>query len=414
MLNEKYFELFPTTHFIEGDFNNCLYNTLTGDIIELSEFQLNIIKKNRVSKMVNESNYEFYKQLDLNMYGEFTEQINGIENTYWGDTDFFIKLNINKILFSTLHINITNDCNFNCVFCDSFSNNVFRHTGCKKWNISEQKRLEEKINYSKYIYESKHLGCNSIRIFGGEPLILWNDVLEIIKFSNKNGINDVNIYTNGMYINREMLDLFIEYDVSLTIQIVKFKNNKELLGIENDFDYLELLNILKNNGIKFNVIFIVSKYNENELDEYISILKGMDIKFNLDILSSIPQNVHYSDRYSKIFSKYNNKLKKSNLSNFGYLKYNHPCYSKIIAISYDGNIYPCIMSRFVSYGQLDNKNAIADILRNNYDYKELKILTKSKKKKCGRCSYRYACVDCSAINTKSVDNLYDYVNCNVE
>ena len=53
--------------------------------------------------------------------------------------------------------------------------------------------------------------------------------------------------------------------------------------------------------------------------------------------------------------------------NIGILMLKNPCYSKVICISEERVVYPCVMSRLTSYGKLNEKNHLTEILNEKYD-----------------------------------------------
>lgn len=65
----------------------------------------------------------------------------------------------------------------------------------------------------------------------------------------------------------------------------------------------------------------------------------------------------------------------------------HNCFSNRIYISSDLNIYPCVMERRISHGNIKENTLLefdTKILNYNKDYID----------GCKNCEYRYACFDC--------------------
>ena len=87
------------------------------------------------------------------MLGKITNEINNLEPSFWGQNEFFNKIETKKTVINTLHILLTDECSLNCKFCDKYSGKIFRHTGCKRWNIDYEK--SEKINFISFLLTSK-------------------------------------------------------------------------------------------------------------------------------------------------------------------------------------------------------------------------------------------------------------------
>ncbi len=394
----KYFKLYTTSQIVETKKGFSIYNTLTGDVINLSETQKNMIIKSENGELIE--NFDFYNNLSDLKIGEFFDHFFYTDNNNFGENDFTRASELKKLSFKILHIQVTNECNYDCKFCNSESNLVYRHTGCKRWN-TDSCTIKD-LNLNKYIEESYFLGCDTVILFGGNPFLIWDKVLDIIVFCRKIGIKHIKIYSNGSLINNYIQKKLLEFGVELIIQISKLTQNYTYLGKIIDLDYKNLFINLKELGIPFEINVIVSKYNENEIPSYLDIIKKLNIPYKLDILTRYPENCHYSKKYSALYNNFKNKLIKTTTSNFNYFKYNNPCYSNIIAIGEDCKVYPCIMTRVVNYGMLNNSNSIVDILKNNENYYTMKNLSKDKIKNCRNCSYKYACVGCTAIELRRI------------
>ncbi len=407
-----YFTLYSTTYFLHSENEGCLYNTLNGDIIALDKKQKDLLvfseSGNRI-KRLNETELKFYDDLQNRMLGCYGNRFVSIEPTFWGDNYLFNKISGDKRNFEILQIGLETDCNYNCVFCDKDLNQVFRKTGCKRWKSNVNTKKLEVLEWNKYIREAFQLGCNKIQIFGGEPFLQWKLLKKIVCICNNVGIKELEIYTNGSFLTESILTFLSKSKVRLIIQISNLEKNKEILGTKKDINYRKILNKLNEFNIMFEILFIVSKYNEKYIKNYIQEMKKYNFQYRLDFIYPFPINEHYSTKYKDYLLDYKRKLIRVNPLSIGDLMLKNTCYSKIICISNEGVVYPCIMSRFVNYGVLDGKNALTDILNDKYE--ELRNLNKSKINFCRNCVYRLGCVNCSAIEIAASRNLYGCKNC---
>lgn len=411
---KKYFTLYSTTHFLYSKDKGCLYNTLNGNVISLDKRQKDLLVFSENGNKINElskDELDFYDNLEKNLLGTYGDKTVTIEPTFWGENSFFSKVSGNKRNFEVLQIELTGECNYNCVFCDKNSDLIYRKTGCKRWKTNcNDKKLNIK-EWKKYIGEAFKLGCKKIQIFGGEPLLQWDLLKEIINISYNIGIEKIEVYTNGSLLNKDKLLFISEQKIKLIIQISNIDNNKEILGIDIDMDYEKIINLLKIYNIEFEILVLISKYNEQYVNEYIKKIKMLQCKYKIDFIYPFPENKHFSKQYMNLVLDYRKKLIKVNPINFGLVMLKNPCYSRIIAISQYGIVYPCIMSRFMAYGKLNGENCIVDIL--NYKYEDLKELNKSRMYSCKECVFRFACVNCSAIEISASNGLYSCKNCSL-
>ncbi len=68
----------------------------------------------------------------------------------------------------------------------------------------------------------------------------------------------------------------------------------------------------------------------------------------------------------------------------------HNCFSYKLYIDSKLNIYPCVMERRISYGNLKNAN-LKQLLQKNI---ETVNFTKDNIDSCKECEFRYCCFDC--------------------
>ena len=411
---KKYFTLYPTTHFLYSKTRGCLYNTLNGEIISLNQQQKKLLvlsENGNDLKELNQDELDFYTELENKMLGSYGDKPVVIEPTFLGENLFFNKVSGNKRNFEVLQIALSSECNFNCVFCDKFSNLVYRKTGCKRWTSNgTNERMTDK-GWEKYIKEAFQLGCKKIQFFGGEPLLQWNLLKRLISISFDIGIQEIEIYTNGSLLSKEKLNFIKKRKIKLIVQISNMKNNKGILGIAQNIDYERILKLLTDTHVVFEILFIVSKYNEEKIEKYIEIIRDYQCRYRLDFINPFPENIHYSKKYAKFVFDYKRKLIKMNPVNIGILMLKNPCYSKAICISEERVVYPCVMSRLTSYGKLNEKNHLTEIL--NEKYEELVNLNKGKMQSCKQCVYRWGCISCSAIEISASNGIHSCKNCSL-
>src|SRR5699024_6867304 len=143
-----------------------------------------------------------------------------------------------------------------------------------------------------------------IQFFGGEPLLQWNLLKRLISISFDIGIQEIEIYTNGSLLSKEKLNFIKKRKIKLIVQISNMKNNKEILGIAQNIDYERILKLLTDKHVVFEILFIVSKYNEEKIEKYIEIIRDYQCKYRLDFINPFPENIHYSKKYAKFVFDY--------------------------------------------------------------------------------------------------------------
>lgn len=166
--------------------------------------------------------------------------------------------NIKKILETyPLRISLTNFCNLGCFFC---SNEGME--SCEKNN--------ENINVSrfkKFIDILFRLGLKNISITGGDPT-MHPEIKKILKFINKYKFKNFIFHTNGVLLNKEIVDLLLKncQKIAISIHSTDFLIWSKMTG-GNKKQFNKLLK---------NLEYLSSKASDIKVEIKLVILKGMN------------------------------------------------------------------------------------------------------------------------------------------
>ena len=101
----------------------------------------------------------------------------------------------------TFRISLTEQCNYQCFFCHEEGLEMG-----KKWN---SKSIDDIYKLCKRAISN---GYTDLTFTGGEPLIKWRDVVEILKRLKQDDTTiDISIVTNAQLINDELLEAIANY-----------------------------------------------------------------------------------------------------------------------------------------------------------------------------------------------------------
>ncbi|MDR1240678.1 MAG: radical SAM protein [Oscillospiraceae bacterium] len=411
---KKYFRLHPYVKVIDGIKECALYNLFKGEVFSISKDEYRMLNDCENSIPLDEIeniDYKFISDLKDNGLGLDYETKMFVNKNIYGlpqvVNDVFKRVFLNK-----LFIEITNECNFNCEFCKN-DNILFRKTGCKKWpSYNEKLSIEE---WSEIISEAKNLGCKNFVIMGGEPFLKFKKLKEIVSliihFNNNDDIKII-VFTNGFLLDDEKILNYIKHNnITLCIQILA----------DNDLTYEKIsgnacvfskvvfpTDKLKKTAVKYDLVILVSKFNENQIENIFKKFKDSNKK--LEFIYPI-KNKFYSEKYiNLIYNRTKNFIKPSLPSFDRFSKYNN-CYKNSIAISCDGLMYPCIMSRKLYLGNI-RKVKLCEALIKSEDL-GYSALCKDKIEGCKLCHKRYGCFDCRALEMSATNNLLGMEFCNL-
>lgn len=272
-------------------------------------------------------------------------------------------------------IEVTRQCNLSCIFCYEKSNPY----------------CTESIDLDNFYYvcsQLQDIGVKRIQLIGGEPMVLKKNLKLMIEHCYNN-FDFIEVYTNGTLINEDWAKFFKEYNIAIALSIhsyiadehdaltkVKGSHKKVLNGLE----------LLKKHNIQYR-IGTVRNANCN-IGE-----KTPDINY---ILS--PKEPKITGRTD--FSQYNFEMfekKAITKKTFSYsINKNavitalsgHRCFIKDLYIDTQLEVFPCVMERRISHGNLKEKK-LTEIINN-----KIRFLSKDNIEECKDCEFRYACFDC--------------------
>lgn len=405
ILMEKYFRLHPYVVLADGTNQCAVYNLLNGKVYCISKEEymlLNKCEQNTALNKIGNVDYTFLNDLKNKELGLDYDSKIFVDKHFYGRHRAMIKI-INTVALDTLFVEVTNRCNLNCKFCKE-DDVLYRKTGCKKW-LSKGKVLSVQ-EWRDIIIQAKYLHCHNFIIIGGEPFLEFEKIKEIVCFIKENIEFDtkITIYTNGVLLDNEKIVNFIEkYQINIWLQILS-DNNKtyyEITGEEKLFNKISsvIKQLIKHN-INYRLSLLVNKFNENEVE---NIIENFKHYISIEYIYPIKNNF-FSHKYLKQIYDKNRSFVKLSLPLYDKISKYHNCYKGMLAISCDGSIYPCIMSRQLYLGNIHDIT-IRSIL-SSPDYTEYSKLHKGKIEHCKKCHKRYGCFDCRALEMSATNDIY--------
>jgi len=301
-----------------------------------------------------------------------------------------------KINITGLYFEITDKCNFNCVYC-------YNDSTAKK---SDYLSVEA---YKMFIESIKEYGLEEIALSGGEPTF-HPRLPEILEINHSYGLYQT-LITNGTGVTKDLLpkvmykDIYFKFTVdgydSPTNDLLRGKNSYKItsnaikLLVANGFqdrikvrcnlhlgnykDMCLIASRLKDMGVSkidFSLIFNLGRAINTEI---------IDRFKHADVVEEIEQNIAAIARDLNIIPIFDSVPTMS-------CPYEIPESPLTLRIDTQGNIYPCSLivdSRF-SLGNIHLTSA-ASLKSNILDFSAYTITRQSKMNECQSCVYKFAC-----------------------
>lgn len=250
-------------------------------------------------------------------------------------------------------VDITNNCNLNCI-------------NCLRNSSEEEKGLLSKSKMDKLIADISEAKPFIVNISGGEPLLHIEEVKYFVKNIRKY-VSKVVIYTNGTLITQANLLSLIEAGVTsfrVSVDSASPDIHNKLRGKDNAFEAtIESLRLLKNNNIFTDILAVINKLNVNEIDEI------RELAYQCaDSITFIPVAPLGRGKHSELLLDTDEMVlffQKISLSGGSYYFSPNPdnycscshSYSSPL-IDFDGNIYPCVQMIYDEFclGNIDTVN----------------------------------------------------------
>jgi GTP 3',8-cyclase len=173
-----------------------------------------------------------------------------------------------------MRISVTDRCNMRCIYCNAHLSPHLTHD-----DILRYKEIQ------KIVKASARLGVKNIRITGGEPLVRPDVGALIELLSNVEGIEDISLTTNAMFLEKYVGELKEAGLKRINISLDTFKPDKfkYITGGGNLEDVLRGIESAKEAGldpVKVNMVALKG-INDDEIADFakMSITKGWHIRY---------------------------------------------------------------------------------------------------------------------------------------
>lgn len=167
-----------------------------------------------------------------------------------------------------VHWEVTPECNHNCIHCYNYWRKDAEKLESMRTNFTSEHYLE----IAQKIVEQK---AHTVVVTGGEPLLVFDKVVNAIKLFKQNEIN-VSINTNAVLISDEIIDFVLKNGISLFISFpchdratCDFITDRK--GSLNRI--LHSLDILTARKVRFSLNIVASKANIDYLQATVDFLK---------------------------------------------------------------------------------------------------------------------------------------------
>ena len=368
--SEKYFAFANDTYLVNGYKRHCIYDLAKGNLYSVSDKVREILEKAVTTAhaalkfdVEEKSIIENLRNLGILVPSASLQEKNDIST---------LKQTIRPNL---AWIEVTKGCNLKCYFCyiDSSTSN------CRRMSIAD---------FTHVINELKTIDIKQIQLIGGEPLLLGNDLKEMISLCCGD-FSYIEVFTNATLLNEEWCQFFKDNNIRIALSVHSYipSEHDKVTKVKGSHNtVLKNIRLLQTYGIPHRIA--ATRTRNCKMGRNLK-----DVKYNVS-----ENNVRLSGRAH--ISQYNLKMFKNKAITIEKMKYplsrqevvtsvsGIKCFLDKIYINTNLDVFPCVMERRFIHGNFKN-NRLQNILREN-----ISTLSKDHINVCKDCEYRYACFDC--------------------
>ncbi|HAG42207.1 MAG TPA: hypothetical protein DCL31_00905 [Clostridium sp.] len=323
---------------------------------------------------------------------------------------------------------VTGNCNLSCDYCYYIN------------DLSNEWKVNSNINILKEVFEKYRNYNNHLKIswHGGEPLLIGIDFFrEAMKLAKTNKIKLTNsVQTNGILLNEEWCDFFLENNFSVGISIdgpqeLHDKDRKMKNGLGSYQGAVNAIKLLQSKKIPYGILSVCSPtFNgKHVFNHFVELgIKNMDFLLPIITKESLINDRYFISKCTKYFLDILDEWialddPSIKIRYFRNLIYpllgdkarecilNNSC-NDFITIEPNGDVGLCENTRIINK---DFYKSNLNICRNNF--KEIEEYINNKINKCSYNKLCQACVDCKWLDicnggypVSRYDSLNDFNN----
>lgn len=273
-------------------------------------------------------------------------------------------------------IEVTNVCNLKCRHCYNETDRVCH----KAMSLDEFKHVcDELVDY----------GITEIQLIGGEPFTIPEKTLFAMLSYAHDRFKSIELFFNGTMVSRAQLEWMKKnvpkIRIALSLHSFIEEEQDKLTQVPGSYKKItETLTNLKELGMVYRYVGVyTSMIKVGEESNF-----GVPYKRDYIRLAGRGSLCHYDCKLLKERLKTRESFTFKDLRKTVLEIWAFNCFSKYFYIGSNLEVYPCVMERRFSHGNLAGKK-LSEIVDQS-----LLNFSKEQVKGCRDCEYRFACLDC--------------------
>ncbi len=306
-------------------------------------------------------------------------------------------------------LELTKSCNIFCAHCYGGAGTNQPHPNILPSREGESISLEQ---WKGVLAECARLGAKKVQFTGGEPT-LYPGLSELIEYARSCRYRDIEVFTNATRLEDSLLRQWATSGVRVALSFYSHdpRIHDNITGRTGSFRQTVqgIKDILANN-IPVRVAIVLMRDNVSHLTDTVEFLKGLGLKdkeIEWDYVRPTGRGEAEAALVGRDVRTEITPFKPSLLEegqgacDEGFAR--GTCWKGKIAISSEGDVYPCIFARQMSVGKFPEMR-LEEIIQGPA-LQRLWQITLDEVETCRDCELRYGCFDCRALAQTTTGDL---------
>ena len=234
-----------------------------------------------------------------------------------------------------IELEITPVCNLYCVHCYAESSPLRRGD-------------KSDIDWLQVLADARRLGATAVQFIGGEPL-LNRSLLSLISQASSLGYGYIEVFSNLTTLTDNAVSHFQRYGVRVATSFYSRdeKIHEGITRMKGSYrKTIDGITKILNAGLPLRASIVKTEANRNDIENSVTFLRSMGV-----------QEV----RAGEVIAAGRGSTLSLNKDLMAGLKGCGACWMGSLVVSWDGNVYPCLLSRSVLLGNIKS-GSLNDIL----------------------------------------------------
>jgi radical SAM protein with 4Fe4S-binding SPASM domain len=408
---------------VNGPVNTALYDLENGEVYSINPLMVKIMKGGMGEVASSETQFMRRETLDVvKGYLDRHPALAGLSDRWRTkgtstQVDQSLSYTSGPVGLDFMWLELTKSCNLFCAHCyeDAGPNHPHPAHSISRPASGGPISLEQ---WKDILAEGARLGAKQVKFTGGEPT-LYPGLMELIEYARLCCYRDIEVFTNATLLEDSLLRQCASSGASVGLSLYSCdpKTHDTITGRTGSFrKTVQGIRAILAHNIPVRVGIVLMRENLSHLTDTVEFLKGLGLKdkeIEWDYVRPTGRGEAEVSLMERDFRTEVAPFKSSSLEATSSLEEGQgncdkgfargTCWKGKIAISSEGDVYPCVFARQMPVGKFPEMR-LEEIIQGQALQRFWQV-TLEEVETCRDCELRYGCFDCRALAQTTTGDL---------